>query len=73
MLKSIAADEEQPMMLRIMAKRMLSNKAFEVLEKILDRIHGKASQTDYQKGRLDIGLADFLRDDLEPVKQRSEV
>jgi hypothetical protein len=40
-LKAIVADGEQPMLLRIVAKAMLSQKGFEVIEKMMDRGHGR--------------------------------
>lgn len=42
-LKAIVADGLQPMLLRIVAKSMLGGKGFEVIEKMLDRSHGRAA------------------------------
>ena len=38
-------DEDSPMILRIVAKEMLTKKGFEIIEKMLDRAHGKAQHT----------------------------
>jgi len=43
-LKAIVEDAEQPMLNRIVAKEMLNKRGFEIIEKILDRVHGKAIQ-----------------------------
>ena len=36
-------DKEQPMLNRIVIKAMLDKRGFEIIEKILDRVHGKAA------------------------------
>lgn len=41
-MKEIAFDVTKPMLVRILAKNMLSGKSFEVIEKMLDRGIGKA-------------------------------
>lgn len=41
-IKEIIADTESPMFLRIVAKAMLSKAGVEMIEKMLDRAHGKA-------------------------------
>ncbi len=41
-IKEIIADSESPMFLRIVAKAMLSKEGVEMIEKMLDRAHGKA-------------------------------
>lgn len=43
-ITEVIQDKEQPMLLRIIAKRMLSKDGHEMVEKILDRTHGKAKQ-----------------------------
>ena len=40
-LKRIETGEEFPMIMKIIASRLLSNRWFETVEKILDRIYGK--------------------------------
>lgn len=46
-----ANDKEQPMLVRIVAKNMLDKKGFEIVEKMMDRAHGKAIQkTDLTSG-----------------------
>lgn len=50
-LTEYAADKEQPMLIRIVAKNMLDKKGFEIVEKMMDRAHGKATQkTDLTSG-----------------------
>jgi len=43
-LNQIIADKEQPMLNRIVAKEMLNKKGFEIIEKMLDRVHGRPTQ-----------------------------
>lgn len=43
-LKQVALDRQMPMVCRIVAKAVVSKKGFEIIEKILDRVHGKAIQ-----------------------------
>ena len=40
-LKNIEKSDEFPMVMKIIASRLLSNKGFETVEKILDRIYGR--------------------------------
>lgn len=40
-LKAITLDADAPMIMRIVAKNMLGGKGFEIIEKMLDRAHGK--------------------------------
>jgi hypothetical protein len=39
-----AMDKEAPMIMRIVAKAMLSSKGFDIIERMIDRVHGKATQ-----------------------------
>lgn len=43
-LTKIASDQAQPMINRIVSKEMLSKKGFEIIEKMMDRANGKATQ-----------------------------
>jgi len=47
-IKSIISDSSYPMLMRIVAKEMLSKNGAEMIEKILDRAHGKAIQKQAQ-------------------------
>jgi len=42
-LKTIIEDKEQPMLMRICAQNILGKKGFEIIEKMLDRAIGKAT------------------------------
>lgn len=44
-LEAMQHNGKMPKLIRIMAKEMLGGKGFEVIEKMLDRAHGKAKQT----------------------------
>lgn len=48
-LKQMAVDKDQPMLIRIIAKNMLDWKAFDVVEKMLDRWIWKAVQREEVK------------------------
>lgn len=48
-LKNIINSEDQPALLKIVSKAILSKEGFEVIEKILDRAIGKAVQQIEQK------------------------
>lgn len=41
-LKNLANDKETPMLFRVVAKNILGKKGFDVIERMLDRVHGKA-------------------------------
>jgi len=43
-LKEISEDEEQPILIRVVAKNILTGKGFEIIDKILDRGIGKVGQ-----------------------------
>jgi hypothetical protein len=47
-IKSIISDNSYPMLMRIVAKEMLSKNGAEMIEKILDRAHGKSIQKQAQ-------------------------
>ena len=55
-LMVLANDKDTPMLYRIVTKEILSKKGFEVIEKMLDRAHGKATiKTEMEvSGQLDI-------------------
>lgn len=44
-LRELFADAKQPILVKILVKSVLSDRAFEVVESIIDRAHGKAMQT----------------------------
>lgn len=43
-LEDMVKDKTQPMSVRIVGKAMLTAKGFDVLQTLLDRVHGKAKQ-----------------------------
>jgi hypothetical protein len=69
-------DKDQPMLLRIVGKRLLSKDGHEMLEKMLDRAHGKAKQQlDHLSGGEKIApvitLTHLSLDDLRRLTQDS--
>ena len=44
-LNEIISDKEQPMINRIVAKEMLNKRGFEIIERMLNRIHGTPKQS----------------------------
>jgi len=50
-VSEVAFDETKPLLLRIVAERLLDkDKRFEAIEKLLDRAHGKAMQSIQHSG-----------------------
>lgn len=70
-LVKMVNDEKQPMTIRIVAKRMLSGEGHEQIEVMLDRTHGKASQTIDAKHDVNLTLASGLIA-LRRVEQKKE-
>lgn len=58
-LLAMAMDEDMPMLLRIVAKELMASGGFEVVEKVLDRIHGKAIQQNKNVVDLTVGVEWF--------------
>jgi hypothetical protein len=54
-LTKMVSDIEQPAMIRIVGKSILSGKGFDVIEKMLDRSIGTAKQTIEQKNTFEDG------------------
>ncbi|GIV35442.1 MAG: hypothetical protein KatS3mg031_2977 [Chitinophagales bacterium] len=44
-LKEIMTDKDQPVLFKILIKGMISSKGYELIEKMLDRVHGKPRQS----------------------------
>ena len=42
-IMEIGKDNEQSMLMRVVSRAILDNKGFEIIEKMLDRAHGKAT------------------------------
>jgi len=53
-LRKIEKDKSQPMINRIIAENMLSDKGFEIIEKMIDRANGKPTQTQEVKQTIDL-------------------
>lgn len=53
-LTRISMDKDSPIFMRIIAKAMASDKGTEILEKMLDRAHGKARQSHDVQGTLKV-------------------
>ena len=59
-LEQIVKDPTQPVLVRIVAKNILSGKGFDVIEKMLDRSIGKAEQkTDITTGGVALNIDPF--------------
>lgn len=52
-LVDVAKDKQQPMLARIVAKAILSKKGFDIIEKMLARIHAKE---DDQVGKIEVEI-----------------
>ena len=61
-LEKIVKDEEQPVLVRIVGKNVLSGKGFDIIEKMLDRSIGKAKQkTDITTGGVALNIDPFAK------------
>ena len=64
-LKELMSDNTQPILNRIVAKQLLDKKGFEIIEKILDRVHGKAIQKTENKSettvKTEIPMIEFFK------------
>ena len=61
-LEKIVKDEEQPVLVRIVGKNILSGKGFDIIEKMLDRSIGKAEQkTDITTGGVALNIDPFAK------------
>jgi len=68
-LRKIVNEKGYAMMLRIVAKKMLSDKGDEMLEKMLDRAHGKATQREETSMKVE-GLWYVLSDEKQKTIDR---
>lgn len=64
-LETKVKDDKQPALIRIVGKAILSGKGFEVIEKILDRGVGKATQ--YVEGRMQIDQQNLSQDQINKL------
>ena len=61
-LEKIVKDGEQPVLVRIVGKNVLSGKGFDIIEKMLDRSIGKAEQkTDITTGGVALNIDPFAK------------
>lgn len=56
-----ALDNDQPIFIRIIAKAMLSNKGSEMLDKMMDRAHGRSKQSLDIKGEIKTDTIDYSK------------
>lgn len=74
-LKKIVSDKDSPMLLRICATNILSKKGFDIVEKMLDRAIGKATQKTEVTGEngspilMQYDLSKLSIDELRQLKQ----
>ena len=71
-LKPLMKDMTKPILVRIIAKNLLDKKGFDIIERMIDRAHGKAAMTMGEDENNSIGsLAEGLLS-LSKVKQKAE-
>lgn len=58
-LKRVEKSDEYPMIMKILASRLLSDRWFETVEKILDRVYGKTLP---QKNTHDTDISNILKE-----------
>jgi glutamate/tyrosine decarboxylase-like PLP-dependent enzyme len=70
-LKEIIENKARPMLLRIVAKRMLSPKGYEALETMMDRAHGRAVQRNQNDTSVKIeGITEEQKKKLDQIQER---
>lgn len=62
-IKRISERDEFPMIMRIIASRMLSNRGFDTVEKILDRIYGKTILKKWDNDNIVSVIISSIQDD----------
>lgn len=70
-LKAMSQDITQPQTIRTVAKRMLSGEGAEIIERMLDRTHGKPAQFQNHSGDINLTLAGGLIN-IAKKKQKEE-
>jgi hypothetical protein len=60
-LKALVENQKQPALIRIVGKKILSEKGFDIIEKMLDRSLGKPNQS------IDIGLTEDARKEIQSL------
>ena len=71
-LKPLMKDMTKPILVRIIAKNLLDKKGFDIIERMIDRAHGKPAMTMGEDENNSIGsLAQGLLS-LSKVKQKAE-
>ena len=71
-LTNIAKDVKQPMINRIVSKEMLSKKGFDIIERMLDRANGKATQEQTVKINREAMSDEQLDKELEEYEKRNK-
>ena len=72
-LEKMIKDGDQPALIRVVGKAVLGGKGFDVVEKILDRIIGKATETISIKRELTVDDArEFLTRKLTEISEQSD-
>lgn len=60
-LKALVENQKQPALIRIVGKKILSDKGFDIIEKMLDRSLGRPNQS------IDLGIADKDRESFKSL------
>ena len=60
-LKKLVEDLKQPALIRIVGKKILSDKGFDIIEKMLDRSLGKPNQS------IDLGVNEEMRKEIQSL------
>ena len=70
-LIALASDNDVPMLYRIVTKEVLGKKGFEMIEKMLDRAHGKATVITKveHSGKVENGLSNMTIEELFKLRE----
>jgi len=60
-LKKLVEEDKHPALIRIVGKKILSEKGFDIIEKVLDRAIGRPNQT------IDVGMSEETRKEIQSL------
>ena len=71
-IMEIGKDNDQSMLMRVVSRAILDNKGFEIIEKMLDRAHGKATNktevTGAEGEKIEFKIEVVQGDNINPIK-----
>lgn len=65
-LREIGMNKELPMIFRILAREILKTRGFDVVERMIDRVHGKPKENLKVDGEVKVALVEFYESPKDP-------